>query len=122
MRCSWRLQCHNAIWPFPLKLQSLLEDHKRQELERKYAVRYHKVKFFERVKLERRIRHKEKEVAGATGAEREARAEELRRLWEDLNYVLHFPKGEKYVSILGESVSAWVHVWKEREGWGAGWA
>lgn len=89
------------------KLECMHEQHKQQELERKYAIRYHKVKFFERVKLERRIKKKEKEIAQAKGGagkgdETERLHEDLKRLKEDLAYVVHFPKAEKYISILGD--------------------
>ncbi|MEW5315403.1 MAG: hypothetical protein WDW38_006835 [Sanguina aurantia] len=70
----------------------------QQELERKYSVRYHKIKFFERIKVERFIKQLKK---GAEGRERTAAEEKkLAELQADLQYVLHFPKGEKYVSII----------------------
>ncbi|EIE27289.1 hypothetical protein COCSUDRAFT_45805 [Coccomyxa subellipsoidea C-169] len=91
------------------KLQELrlaIDDHKRAEKERVYAVRYHKVRFFERIKLERRIKKVEKQLAEAKekGAEPPAALLEcLACLQDDLQYVVHFPKGEKYVSILRDA-------------------
>lgn len=84
------------------ELRAAAAAHVREELERKYAVRYHKVKFFERVKLERRERQLRQQLA-ATGEDEAATAPLHAQLEEarlDLQYVLHFPKGEKYVSIL----------------------
>ena len=78
--------------------------HARSELERKYATRYHKVRFFERVKLERCLRKLQARAAPAGDA---AAADALRREVEsaaaDLAYVLHFPTAEKYVSLLKDS-------------------
>uniref|UniRef100_A0A0C9S8R6 rRNA-processing protein EFG1 n=1 Tax=Wollemia nobilis TaxID=56998 RepID=A0A0C9S8R6_9CONI len=88
------------------ELRKLMELQVRSELERKMALRYRKVKFFERRKIERRIRRLEK-LQRATlehpGEEVVAQAEEiflqLAHLKEDLEYVRFFPKTEKYVSL-----------------------
>ncbi|KFM24549.1 rRNA-processing protein EFG1 [Auxenochlorella protothecoides] len=84
------------------ELRAAAAAHSREELERKYAVRYHKVNFFERVKLERRLRQLEQQLAAAGGAGEAATAltAQLEQARRDLQYVLHFPKGEKYVSVL----------------------
>lgn len=77
------------------------------------------VRFFERVKLERRLHRLqaqlaaadkavsgdgEADVAAAGGA---TSAEQLRQqiadVKEDLEYVLHFPKAEKFVSLLRQA-------------------
>lgn len=105
------------------KLVALLEEfeqRKRAELERKYAVKYHKVRFFERVKLERRLvklkRQQEKDAAGEGPALTSEQETELRQAEEDLQYVLNFPKGEKYISILknAEEPEAQAHLETER--------
>jgi hypothetical protein len=59
-----------------VELSRSLEDHRRQDIERKYAVRYHKIRFFERIKLERRLK---KLKAAETLAEDAQRLEDLRR-------------------------------------------
>ncbi|KAI5061982.1 hypothetical protein GOP47_0022521 [Adiantum capillus-veneris] len=93
--------------------QRRLEDLKRQaelhshaELERKMALRYRKVKFFERRKIERAIRRLERfqRAAADNPAEDSTRqaadmAQKLGQLKEDLEYVRFFPKTEKYVSL-----------------------
>mmetsp|Transcript_1804 Transcript_1804/g.5249 ORF Transcript_1804/g.5249 Transcript_1804/m.5249 type:complete len:406 (-) Transcript_1804:271-1488(-) len=83
------------------ELKDSLEDHQTSEQARKYAIRYHKVRFFERVKLERRIQKLEKQPVpeGDVPAATE-RAAQLASLKDDLLYVTQFPKEEKYVSIL----------------------
>ncbi|CAL8462948.1 g2482 [Coccomyxa elongata] len=105
------------------KLQELklaIEEHKRTEKERIYAVRYHKIRFFERIKLERAIKRAEKQIAEASeegdGAP-VAVVEHLACLQDDLQYVVHFPKGEKYVSILrnAEDPAAQAALMAERE-------
>ncbi|BDA48056.1 probable rRNA-processing protein EFG1 at N-terminal half [Coccomyxa sp. Obi] len=105
------------------KLQELklaIEEHKRAEKERIYAVRYHKIRFFERIKLERAIKRAEKQIAEASkkgdGAPT-ALMEHLACLQDDLQYVMHFPKGEKYVSILrnAEDPAAQAALMAERE-------
>ena len=79
-------------------LDAIAEENKRAERERKLSVRYHKVKFFERVKLTRAMEKLERDNPAATRSD--AVAEELKQLKEDLHYVMHFPKGYKYVSVL----------------------
>ncbi|KAK9825690.1 hypothetical protein WJX81_004393 [Elliptochloris bilobata] len=84
-------------------LLEALEAHRASERERAYAVRYHKVRFFERVKLERRIRRLQAamQAAQAGGGEpAPGDAAALAQAQDDLQYVLHFPRGEKYVALL----------------------
>jgi hypothetical protein len=88
------------------------------------------IRFFERVKLERRLNRLQAQLAAAAKgqpAEGEAQEQEqadpaeLQRqvaaVQEDLQYVLNFPKGEKYVSLLrqaedpGAQVGGWVDGW-----------
>ncbi|KAL4437487.1 hypothetical protein ABPG77_003468 [Micractinium sp. CCAP 211/92] len=113
------------------ELKAAQAQHQRQELERKYAVRYHKVRFFERVKLERRIKKLQAQVSAAQGGSAGAAVADaastgnttngsgaggagdlaqleaaLAAAKEDLEYVLHFPKAEKYVSILRQADTA----------------
>ncbi|KAK9861458.1 hypothetical protein WJX84_004282 [Apatococcus fuscideae] len=67
-----------AVRELTAKLDSLSQEHGKRQLaarEKQMSQRYHKIKFFERRKLERRIR-------------------------DDLQYVLFFPPAEKYVSVI----------------------
>jgi len=68
--------------------------------ERKLATRYHMVRFFDRQKLTRALRQAERKLA-ETG-ERGSVDLELRvaALKEDLDYVVNFPAGEVYLSVV----------------------
>ena len=81
------------------QLTGVAAENKQGERERVMAVRYHKVKFFERVKLTRAMEKLERDHPDES-ARSDAVTAELRRLKDDLRYVTHFPKGFKYVSIL----------------------
>ncbi|KAL0392839.1 UNVERIFIED_CONTAM: hypothetical protein Sradi_2506700 [Sesamum radiatum] len=82
------------------ELKKQQEIHNRLALERKNFLRNRKIKFFERRKVERRIRRLEKQQRASTGQAQEAEiAEQLTKLKEDLEYVRFFPKTEKYVSL-----------------------
>ncbi|KAI3790778.1 hypothetical protein L2E82_04072 [Cichorium intybus] len=69
-------------------------------LERKIFLRDRKIKFFERRKVERRIRRLEKQQRASSGQAQESEvADQLSKLKEDLEYIRFFPKTEKYVSL-----------------------
>lgn len=66
------------------------------------------IRFFERVKLERQLRRLEAQLAeagaqGNEGGTAYALQQQVQQLTQDLQYVKHFPKGEKYVSLLREA-------------------
>ncbi|KAG6551652.1 hypothetical protein Mapa_006738 [Marchantia paleacea] len=87
-------------------LKKQAEQHARSELERKMSLRYRKVKFFERRKIERRIRRAEKQLrtlGDQNTAEGLQLAHQLQQLKEDLEYVKFFPKTEKYVALFAGS-------------------
>mmetsp|Transcript_11062 Transcript_11062/g.12658 ORF Transcript_11062/g.12658 Transcript_11062/m.12658 type:complete len:207 (-) Transcript_11062:1304-1924(-) len=87
------------------RLERLVEKNKKNERDRALAKKYHKIKFFERVKLTRRIKRIEKELAEAKDP---ASIEEIKsrksELEKDLQYVLHFPKGYKYISLFSDDL------------------
>ncbi|CAN6677276.1 unnamed protein product [Malus baccata var. baccata] len=63
-------------------------------------MRDRKIKFFERRKIERRIRRLEKLQRASSGQAQDAEVSvNLSKLKEDLEYVRFFPKTEKYVSL-----------------------
>ncbi|PPQ98359.1 hypothetical protein CVT26_013614 [Gymnopilus dilepis] len=81
--------------------------------ERAFAIRYHKVKFFERQKVTRKLSRAKKALAAAEDlAEKKKLSSELQDLRVDLNYILHYPKTKKYISLFppevrkGEKISA----------------
>ncbi|XP_057960221.1 rRNA-processing protein EFG1 isoform X2 [Malania oleifera] len=82
------------------ELKKQQEIHTRLAVERKIFLRDRKIKFFERRKIERRIRRLEKQQRASSGQAHEAEiSEQLSKLKEDLEYVRFFPKTEKYVSL-----------------------
>ncbi|EKX54459.1 hypothetical protein GUITHDRAFT_42192, partial [Guillardia theta CCMP2712] len=70
--------------------------------ERKYSIRYRKVKFFERKKLERMLSRNAKEIreSDPNSAEFARLTSDRKQMLEDLQYVLYFPRDMKYVSVL----------------------
>ncbi|KAF4352755.1 hypothetical protein F8388_003408 [Cannabis sativa] len=81
-------------------LRKQQEIHSRLAIERKIFLRDRKIKFFERRKIERRIRRLEKLQRASSGQAQDAEtAEQLSKLKEDLEYVRFFPKTEKYVAL-----------------------
>ncbi|KAF3774219.1 rRNA-processing protein [Nymphaea thermarum] len=83
-----------------------LEELKRQQdvqnrsvIEHKLSLRYRRVKFFERRKIERRTRRLERLQRTADHVAQDQIAQQLFQLREDLEYVRFFPKSEKYVSL-----------------------
>ncbi|KAH9980669.1 hypothetical protein BJV74DRAFT_779278 [Russula compacta] len=91
---------------------------KRANKERAIATRYHKVKFFDRKKLLRKIRQTKKRLEDEeiSSKLRKALKTELFDLRVDLNYVLNYPNLEKYISLYPpevrrtESAATPVHV------------
>ncbi|GLB37915.1 putative rRNA-processing protein Efg1 [Lyophyllum shimeji] len=67
--------------------------------ERDIAVRYHKVKFFERQKVVRKLNQTKKRLASADASSKPELEAALFELRVDLNYILHYPKTKKYISL-----------------------
>ncbi|KAK9821038.1 hypothetical protein WJX74_004569 [Apatococcus lobatus] len=91
------------------RLETLTKEHEKRQLaarEKQMSQRYHKIKFFERRKLERRIGVLRRQLTAATRAPTAKNADvsalqrHLRQTQEDLQYVLFFPPAEKYVSVV----------------------
>ena len=95
------------------------EANRRKHQEKKYAMRYHKIRFFERIKIERQISKILKQLKENPEDDdvRRGLKKRLVAAEEDLEYVLHFPKGEKYVSLLkeAEESEAQEHLEAERK-------
>ncbi|KAF1880203.1 hypothetical protein Lal_00022332 [Lupinus albus] len=82
------------------ELQKQHEIHTRLAVERKIFLRDKKIKFFERRKIERRIRRLEKQYRTSSAqAQASEVADQLSSLQKDLQYVMYFPKTEKYVPL-----------------------
>lgn len=85
-----------------LQLQALRKESdrsKRVQREKAFSRKYHKVKFFERQKLERRIAQIKKQLTTADVASRSVLQAELVEAEHDLLYVRHFPRHKKYLSL-----------------------
>ncbi|KAH6910414.1 hypothetical protein BKA70DRAFT_1147429 [Coprinopsis sp. MPI-PUGE-AT-0042] len=85
-------------------LEAELEQAEHAEKERAMAVRYHKVKFFERKKVTRKLTQIKKRMQSAEGSEKEELAAQLLEERVNLNYILHYPKAKKYISLFPPEV------------------
>ncbi|KAF5365926.1 hypothetical protein D9758_006685 [Tetrapyrgos nigripes] len=89
------------------KLKSLEEDLAKAELsrkEKKIATRYHKIKFFERQKVVRKIKQLKKNISEADKSDRKKLESELFEQRVNLNFILHYPKTKKYISLFPPDV------------------
>ncbi|XP_019452167.1 PREDICTED: rRNA-processing protein EFG1-like isoform X2 [Lupinus angustifolius] len=81
-------------------LKKQQEIHTRLAAERKIFLRDKKIKFFERRKIERRIRRLEKQHrSSSVPAQTSEVADQLSSLKKDLQYVMYYPKTEKYLPL-----------------------
>ncbi|KAG4395374.1 hypothetical protein AAZX31_20G196800 [Glycine max] len=82
-------------------LKKQQEIHTRLAAERKIFLRDRKIKFFERRKIERRIRRLEKlhRASSSSSSAAQPYPDQLSALKKDLQYVMYFPKNEKYVPL-----------------------
>ncbi len=69
--------------------------------ERHFALKYHKVKFFERRKAERKLAKLRKLIKMDPNPSEELLLE-LKTAEENLLYVIYFPNSEKYISLYGK--------------------
>ena len=91
------------------RLTEKAASNKRIERERHFSKKYHKVKFFERLKCEKRIGVLRKQLAEASVATKKAALEEqLREAEHDLLYVQHFPRHKKYLSLFPSEENPYV--------------
>ncbi|KAJ3981420.1 hypothetical protein F5890DRAFT_544716 [Lentinula detonsa] len=89
------------------KLKSLEADLAKAELSRKERVlstRYHKVKFFERQKVLRKINQTKRKLSEEDSTTRPTLETELYEHRVELNYINHYPKTKKYVSLFPADV------------------
>ncbi|MBW0554933.1 hypothetical protein O181_094648 [Austropuccinia psidii MF-1] len=87
-----------------LELEAALATCPTKEKERNNAVKYHRIKFFDRKKITRRLNQVLRRVEKAKENDKNPQSihqlqEDARRLRVDLNYLLHYPKHLKYVSL-----------------------
>ncbi|XP_020209644.1 rRNA-processing protein efg1 [Cajanus cajan] len=83
-------------------LKKQQEIHTRLTAERKIFLRDRKIEFFKRRKIERRIRRLEKlhrSSSSSSSSSAQPYSDQLSALKQDLQYVMYFPKNEKYVPL-----------------------
>ncbi|KZV73638.1 hypothetical protein PENSPDRAFT_648610 [Peniophora sp. CONT] len=74
--------------------------------ERAMATKYHRIKFFDRKKLLRRVKQVQRQLGADELSDKERKKLErtLSHLRVDLNYVTHYPKAERYISLFPPEV------------------
>ncbi|CAE6502328.1 unnamed protein product [Rhizoctonia solani] len=92
------------------RLKSLETDLAKAEIrkkERTMAVRYHKIKFFDKRKVTRKIGQVKRALEGSEldKKERKKLQKELLSHRVDLNYILNYPKLDKYIALYPSSES-----------------
>ena len=109
---------NNEIQQLEIQMQS----NKKKELERKFAVKYHQVKFFERQKLtrmEKKIQNKLKDAKAAVDLEDvEKYKKQLEQICMDQLYVAYYPNDEKYIALFANNGVRVVDddtTWNKRE-------
>lgn len=102
-------------------LEGDLAQAERIRKERAMSARYHGVKFFERQKITRRIQqvkrqlsqsdasNKGKEAENLGKKERKQLEKKLEELRVDLNYIIHYPKLKKYISLFPPELRSQSH-------------
>ncbi|KIK60867.1 hypothetical protein GYMLUDRAFT_73683 [Collybiopsis luxurians FD-317 M1] len=95
------------------KLKSLEADLAKAETNRKektLSIRYHKVKFFERQKVTRKINQTKRKISQLQEEDEGSSSaitvleKELYEHRVELNYILHYPKTKKYISLFPPEV------------------
>jgi hypothetical protein len=82
------------------KLSDGLRDATKKRRERHRSTKYHKVKFFERQKCDRRIKQTERKLQEATDASARAELEkQLEAHRTDMQYIRYYPPEQKYISL-----------------------
>ncbi|VDB88515.1 unnamed protein product [Peniophora sp. CBMAI 1063] len=79
--------------------------------ERAMATKYHRIKFFDRKKLLRRVKQVQRQLGAEelSSKERKKLERTLGDLRVDLNYVTHYPKAERYISLFPPEVRQHDH-------------
>ncbi|KAK0459259.1 uncharacterized protein EV420DRAFT_1642238 [Desarmillaria tabescens] len=80
-------------------LEAELAEAEQSRKERALGMRYHGVKFFERQKVLRKVKQVKKRLSSASQSEKKAVESSLFDARVDLNYILHYPKTKKYISL-----------------------
>lgn len=91
-------------------LEADLAKAERVRKEKALAQRYHHIKFFERQKVTRKLNKTKRELEACTDKKEKKKLEKaLFELRVDLNYILHYPKLKKYISLFPPEVRQKSH-------------
>ncbi|KAG7449881.1 uncharacterized protein BT62DRAFT_1002193 [Guyanagaster necrorhizus] len=80
-------------------LEAELAEAEQSRKERALGMRYHGVKFFERQKVLRKVKQVKKKLSSTPESEKKTLESSLFDARVDLNYILHYPKLKKYISL-----------------------
>ncbi|OAV94645.1 hypothetical protein PTTG_05150 [Puccinia triticina 1-1 BBBD Race 1] len=87
------------------QIQAVIENAPSKEKERRNAIKYHRIKFFDRKKVARRLKKviTELDQLNSTKSPKKSQKKKLeleaQQLRIDLNYIRHYPNHLKYVSL-----------------------
>ncbi|KAA1066981.1 18S rRNA maturation protein [Puccinia graminis f. sp. tritici] len=87
------------------QLQASMEHVPSKEQERRNAIKYHRIKFFDRKKVDRRLKKVLTQLDQLNSTKNPKKSQqqklelEAQHLRIDLNYIRHYPKHLKYVSL-----------------------
>lgn len=91
-----KIEIERALTAYKSELDDLMNGRKEQEIAKKY----HMIRFFERQKASRKVKQARKLVEMADSRSKRKDAEQLVKQYTvDLAYTIHFPQGQKYVSL-----------------------
>ncbi|KAK0212322.1 hypothetical protein DFS33DRAFT_1280672 [Desarmillaria ectypa] len=80
-------------------LEAELAAAEQSRKERALGMRYHRMKFFERKKVLRKVMQAKRGLSSTPQSEKKALESSLFDARVDLNYILHYPKTKKYISL-----------------------
>ncbi len=100
-------------------LENLKDARASKAQERTLALKYHKVKFFERRRAERRLAKIRMAMVDSLNPPSDELLMKLKTAEEDLLYVTYFPKTAKYISLYGkrsgDGGSAYTEATRKRQ-------
>eukprot|EP00731_Ephydatia_muelleri_P031210 Em0022g724a len=97
-------------------LHGLLNDRQKSEQQKKIIKKYKMVKFFDKRKVSRRLKSTLLAISqSADDTEKLELLNEAKRLKDELNYVVHYPSTEKYISLYPTTETSSAKAQKRRE-------
>lgn len=97
-------------------LHELLNGKQKSEQQKKLAKKYKMVKFFDKRKVSRKLKSTVQAISRTTDDnERSMLLIEAKRLKDELNYVVHYPSNEKYISLYPTTETSSAKALKRKE-------